>query len=114
MKKIVLLLFVSVVFVSCNSNSPKVAAEKFTESMAKGDMEGAKKYVTAGTASLIDMATQMSGDALPKYPDFKFEMIKDSIVGDSIAWVTYVSPQGNQEELNLVKRDGEWKVTMGK
>lgn len=114
MKKFLLLLFVSVAFVSCDTNSPKATAEKFTESMAKGDMEEAKKYMTTGTASLLDMAMKMSKDSIPKYPDFKFKMIKDSIVGDTIAWVTYTSPMGSQEELNLVKRDGQWKVTMGK
>ena len=113
MKKFLLLLFVSVLFVSCDTNSPKVTAKKFTESMAKGDMEEAKKYMTEGTASLLDMAMKMSNDSIPKYPDFKFDMIKDSIVGDT-AWVTYISPMGNKEELNLVKQDGQWKVTMGK
>lgn len=114
MKKFLSLLFISVVFISCNTNSPKATAEKFTESMAKGDIEEAKKYMTTGTASLLDTAMKMSGDSTPKYPDFKFEMIKDSIVGDTVAWVTYISPLGNQEELNLVKQNGEWKVTMGK
>lgn len=114
MKKLLLILFVSVVFVSCNSNSPRATAEKFSESMAKGDLEEAKKYMTTGTASLLDTALKMSGDSIPKYPDFKFEMIKDSIVGDTAAWVTYISPMGNKEELSLVKQEGEWKVTMGK
>lgn len=114
MRKLLLLLFVSVVFVSCDSNSPKATAQKFSESMAKGDMEEAKKYMTPGTVSLLEMVTKMSGDSIPTYPDFKFEMIKDSIVGDTAAWVTYISPMGNMEELNLVKQDGEWKVTMGK
>ncbi len=114
MKKSLLLLFVSVAFISCNSNSPEGVARKFTETLAKGDTEGAKKYLTPGTAALMDMATKMSGDSTPKNPDFKFKMIKDSIVGDTIAWVTYMSPKGNEEKLNLVKREGEWKVTMGK
>lgn len=114
MKKVLLFLFVSVLFVSCNTNSPQATAEKFTQSMANGDMESAKKYVTTGTASLLDMVTKMSGDSIPKYPDFKFKMIKDSIVGDTAAWITYTSPIGNQEELTLVKQDGQWKVSMGK
>ena len=114
MKKLLVLLLISVAFVSCDTNTPKATAEKFTESMAKGDMEEAKKYMTAGTASLLDMAMKMSSDSIPKYQDFKFKMIKDSIVGDTIAWVTYTSPLGSQEELNLVKQDGQWKVTMGK
>lgn len=112
-----LLLFVSVAFASCNCNSPKATAEKFTESMAKGNVEEAKKYMTPGTASLLDMMVKMTGsatDVIPTYPDFKFEMIKDSIVGDTAAWITYKGPQGNNEELTLVKQDGDWKVTMGK
>lgn len=114
MKKLLVLLLISVAFVSCDTNSPKETARKFTESMAKGDMVEAKMYMTPGTASLLDMAMKMSNDSIPRYPDFKFDMIKDSIVGDTAAWVTYISPMGNQEELSLVKQDGQWKVTMGK
>lgn len=114
MRKLLLLLFVAVTFASCNSNSPESTAKKFSESMAKGDMEEAKKYLTPGTASLFDMAVKMSGTTMPTYPDFKFKMIKDSIVGDTLAWVTYLSPENKEEQLALVKENNEWKVTMGK
>lgn len=114
MKKVLIALFVSALFVSCNNNSPEAAARQFSENMAKGNIEEAKKHMTPGTASLLDMALKMSNDSIPKFPDYKFKMIKDSIVGDTIAWVTYTSPIGNEDQLNLVKRDGEWKVSMGK
>ncbi len=113
MKKLFILLL-PFVFVAC-SKGPESAAKGFTEGMAKGDFTEAKKYTTPQTGALLDMVTGMGGaDKMPTTPDYKFEMVKDSIEGDSIAWVTYKTPKGDEDVLNLVKQDGEWKVSMGK
>ncbi|SHF99724.1 DUF4878 domain-containing protein [Dysgonomonas macrotermitis] len=115
MKKLLFILLLPFVFVACTGNGPEGAAKGFSESMAKGDMTEAKKYVTPQTGALLDMIGSMGGsEKMPTYPDYKFEMVKDSIEGDSIAWVTYKTPTGDEDVLNLVKQDGEWKVSMGK
>ena len=112
MKKGLFFLFALIAMTAC-SKGPQGAAKDFAENMAKGNIVEAKKYATASTGGLLDMMSGFSG-AIPKYPDYKFEMIKDSIVGDTLAWVTYTSPEGKQDVLNLKKENGEWKVYMGK
>lgn len=114
MKKILFALLLPLFFVAC-SKGPESAAKGYTENLAQGNIAEAKKYSTAQTASLLDMLISMGGsDKMPTYPDYKFEMVKDSVVGDSAAWVTYKTPTGENDVLNLVKTDGEWKVSMGK
>lgn len=114
MKKGLFILLALVVMTAC-SKGPESAAKNFSECMAKGDMVGAKKYATTKTAAMLDMMSGMTGGIdMPTYPDYKFKMIKDSIEGDSLAWVTFTDPQGKESVLNLKKEDGEWKVSMGK
>jgi putative hemolysin len=114
MKKLLFVLMASLALVSC-SKGPESAAKNFTEHMAKGDINEAKKYTTTQTGALLDMAISLGGSqSMPKYPDYTFKMLKDSIVGDTAAWVTYTTPEGNDDVLTLVKEDNEWKVSMGK
>jgi len=112
MKKIFFMLFVALSVVSCSSG-PEKAARNFIENMAKGDYEGAKKYSSPQTAALIDMAIGMGAQDRSLFPDYKFKMVKDSVV-DNDAWVTYITPNGDEDVMNLKKIDGEWKVTAGK
>ena len=113
MKKLLFILLASVALVSC-SKGPESTAKDFAENMAQGNIEEATKHVTSQTKSLLDMAMSFAGDeSIPKYPDYKFEMVKDSIDGDN-AWVTYITPEGNEDVLTLVKENDEWKVSIGK
>jgi len=112
MKKLLFILLVSLTFVACSSG-PEGAAKNFVEAIAKGDLDKAKKHATAQTGALLDMAKSMSKTEMPTYPDYKFEMVKDSVAGDK-AWVTYKEPTGGEGVIDLVKEDGEWKVTVGK
>lgn len=112
MKKTFFFILAAVALTAC-SKGPKDAAQNFTENIAKGNITEAKKYVTANTIPLLDMLNGFAG-GMPKYPDYKFKMEKDSIVGDSVAWVTYITPEGKQDVLNLKKENGEWKVYMFK
>lgn len=112
MKKILFISLVAVMFAACSA-APEDVAGKFAESIAKGDIDEAKKYTTLQTGALLDMAKGLKADKLPTFPDYKFEVLKDSIVKDT-AWVTYKTPLGDEGLINLIKEEGEWKVTVGK
>lgn len=112
MKKLLFVLFASVLLVSC-SKGPESAAKNFAENIAKGNIEEAKKYATPASQPILNLMAGFSSMS-PKYPDYKFKMTKDSIEGDSVAWVTYTTPEGKEDVLNLKKDNGEWKVSVGK
>lgn len=106
MKKIITLLTLSLLLFSCSSG-PEKAAKNFTENLAKGKVDEAKKYATESTGKMIDFASGFGG--LPINPNFKFEMIKDSIV-ENRAWVTFINQEGIKETIEVVKIDGDWLV----
>lgn len=113
MKKLLFILLAPFLFAACSSG-PESTARNFAEAIAKGDLDSAKKYATAQTGALLDMAKSMSkADDMPTYPDYKFEAVKDSVSGDK-AWVTYKEPTGGEGVIELVKENGDWKVTVGK
>lgn len=110
MKKVFAVLATAVVLFSCSSASgPEKVAKKFTENLAVGKVDEAKKYATEPAAKMLDLASAFG--RLPLEPDFKLEAIKDSVV-DNKAWVTYTNPKGKVETMELVKIDGEWLVHM--
>lgn len=108
MKKIIAVLALSTLLFSCSSG-PESAVRNFTENLAKGKIEEAKKYATEPAGMAIEFGGQHG--IIKIDPDFTFEMIKDSIVGNR-AWVTYVDQKGTEETLELIKIDGEWLVHM--
>lgn len=108
MKKIISILAISVLLFSC-SPGPSNAAKNFTENLAKGKVDEAKKYATESTGKMIDFANGFGG--LPIDPNFRFDMINDSIV-EKKAWVTFTNQEGNIETLEVVKIDGDWLVHM--
>ncbi len=110
MKKVFVMLAVVALLFSCSSASgPEKAAKNFTENLAEGKVDEAKKYATESAGKMLDLASAFGG--LPIEPNFKFEMIKDSVV-DNKAWITYKNPKGDEETLEVVKIDGEWLVHM--
>lgn len=108
MKKTIFLLTLATFFLSCSSG-PDIAAKNFTENLAKGKVDEAKKYATESTGKMIDFASGFG--SLPVNPNFKFEVIKDSIVKNK-AWVTFVDQEGVEETIEVVKIDGDWLVHM--
>lgn len=107
MKKI-LFICVTALLVSCSSG-PESAAKNFTENLANGKVENAKKYATKTTGTLLDMAESFGG--LPLNPNFKFQKIKDSIDGKK-AWITFINAEGEEDVMELVNIEGKWLVQM--
>ncbi len=108
MKKSLTILCLAAIFFSCSSG-PEEAVKNFTENLTKGKVEEAKKYATESTGAMLDMASSMG--IVPVDPDFKFEMLNDSIVGNK-AWITIANPNGRSEVMEVVKIDGDWLVNM--
>lgn len=111
MKKILLLAGLTFFMMSC-SESPSSVAENFAVSVGKGKIEEAKKYCTESTGMLLDMSASFGG--VQPDPDFSIKILRDSVV-DNRAWVFYTEKDRTKEHsLDLVKIDGEWKVTINR
>ncbi len=108
MRRVITILAVTILLFSCSSG-PEKAARNFTENLSKGKVDEAKKYATESTGKMIDFVSRFG--RLPVDPDFKFEMVKDSIV-ENRAWVTFTNQKGNKETIKVVKIDGKWLVHM--
>lgn|SRR5690554_544950 len=106
MKKIITVFAMLTLLLSCSSG-PESAVKNFTENLAKGKIDQAKKYATEPTGKILDLASSFGG--LPVNPDFKFEMVKDSII-DNRAWVTFTNQDEEEKTMELVKIDGVWLV----
>lgn len=112
MKKILFTLITFTLLMCSCSSGPKGAAQNFSENLAKGKIDEAKKYATESTGKLLDLAAGFGG--AKTNADFKFVFVKDSVV-ENKAWVTFKdgSKEDDQQTLELVKIDGDWKVDMG-
>ena len=108
MKRILTVLCLAILLFSCSSG-PGESVKHFTENLTQGKVEEAKNYATEATGSMLDMASSMG--IVPVDPDFKFEILNDSIVGNK-AWITIANPNGKSEIIHVVKIDGEWLVHM--
>jgi outer membrane lipoprotein-sorting protein len=90
--------------------SPSKVAMAFSEEMAKGNITEAKKYATEQTGQLLDMVASMG--AMDTEPDAKFKVTKETIDGSHAT--VKIEKDGDEEEMDLVKIDGKWKVDVKK
>ncbi len=110
MKKIILFASIAMFLFSCSSSGPENAVKNFTENVAKGKIEEAKKYATESTGKMLDLASGFG--TLDLKPNFKFKMLKDSIV-ENKAWVTFRDQNDRLKTMEVVKIDGKWLVHTG-
>lgn len=119
-----LMLMSMTMLVSCSGDGPEGVAKKFLELTNKGEFEKAKEYCDKDTAALIGMMESMAKNKAEemKDKDVKIVIISSEVneEGDK-AKVTYKSIEEEQTEdtatekqLDLVKIDGDWKVTIDK
>jgi hypothetical protein len=104
---------VLVLLAGCNSagKSPSNAARQFYDAAAKGDMKALAKYATPGTVQLLTPFAEKVKEGLKE--NGKITNVTEEIDGDT-AEVTITFENGDEEELDLVKVDGAWKVTVNK
>lgn len=112
-----LVVLLTMSFWSCSSNSPKVVAEKFLYSVAKADLDAAKKYCDSNTKELLDQAKYLSMvpdsvKAEGRKLKINVEDVKEQ--GDK-AVVTYTTSKLAEKQLiSLVKINGQWLVQLDK
>ena len=112
MKKTILFLAalqLSLLSCSFDSSGPENAVRNFTENISKGKLEDAKNFATEPTGKMLDFSGKFGVSTID--PNFKFELIKDSIV-ENLAWVTFENQNGKVETMQVVKIDNEWLVNI--
>ncbi len=100
---------------ACSENSPKSVAENFLKAMNKMDFDGAKKYGTDETGKMLDMLSgfsKMMPDSAKK--ESKAEIISEKIEGDKATVIYKDEGKSEEQVLNLIKIDNQWKVAMSK
>lgn len=94
--------------------SPENVAKNFIESMERRDLASAKQYTTEKSQELLDRLLELGGDQTIE-SDYIFESTRKETVGDTVKVYYRVAQDEEQEEVvNLVKENGEWKVVFEK
>ncbi|KGO79530.1 hypothetical protein Q763_13345 [Flavobacterium beibuense F44-8] len=122
LKLAALALVLSLSLSSCSGNGPEDTAKKFIEYTNQGKFSKAKELSTDKTAAMLGMAEGFAQGKMEemkeKNKDVKVE-ITSSEVNEDKATVKFKltggeNTSGSENQLNLVKVDGEWKVDMNK
>jgi hypothetical protein len=117
LNSLVILILVSVLFVSCfSAGNPEKTAEKFLTAINERNFEEAKSYGTPETVKLVEMLEQLTKvmDNPNAEPPVKYEILRHTEDGDSA--IVYFRESGSDidQELKLKKVDGEWMVHVTK
>jgi len=123
MKKIILSVATILAFgiIGCNSNSndPKGVLMNFMDALMKKDIEGAKKYATKDSESMlgmIQMGMSMAPDSTKDntYDKNSMEFGDAKIEGDKATVPVKEKKSGETTNYTLKKEDGVWKVAFDK
>jgi len=97
---------------SCSlGSSPKSAVQKFGKAIEKNDMNALAKVATPETVQLVAMfGSKIQGYAASMSAK-KVKTITEEISGNT-AVVTVIFADGEEENFDLVKTDGKWKVAI--
>jgi PBP1b-binding outer membrane lipoprotein LpoB len=110
-KNVIILGCIVVLLASCSglTNTPKATAQKFYKALEKNDTKALAEVATPETVQLIAMfGTKIQG-MMASYG--KIKSITEAIEGDT-AVATVVFENGEETNLDLIKVDGKWKVSM--
>ena len=116
MKRVIMLagVFCVLFVVGCGGGgSPSSAARKFFDALVKNDVKAMEAVATPETVQLIAMFGEKASGMAAAHG--KITKTTEKIDGDT-AVVTVTYEDGETEDVDLVKVDGKWKVTidMGK
>lgn len=114
MKRIVFLagIICVVFFIGCSGgNSPSRAVHKFYDAVQKGDVKALDEVATTETIQLVAMFGDKAKEAVAEMG--KITKTTEKIEGNT-AVVTVTREDGKTENINLVKTDGKWKVSIDK
>jgi hypothetical protein len=91
------------------ANSPKATVKKFGKAIEKNDMKALAKVATPKTVQLVStFGSKVQGYAA-SMAERKIKKVTEEIDGDT-AVVTVIFADGEEENFDLVKIDGKWKV----
>jgi len=90
-------------------NSPKAAVQKFWKAIQKNDMQALAKVATPETVQLVaTFGSKIQGYAA-NMSEKKIKTVIEKIDGDT-AVVTVIFDDGEEENFDLIKVNGKWKV----
>lgn len=121
-KLVAVLALLSISLFSCSGSGPEATAKQFVTLTSQGDLAEAKKLCTAETASLLAMAEGFMAKEKDKLKEqnknIAVEVISTEITDDK-AKVKYKitgakDATKEEQEIDLVKIDGDWKVNINK
>jgi hypothetical protein len=105
------LVFVALLASCSLINSPKAAVQKFGKAIEKNDMKALAKVATPETVQLVaTFGSKIQGYAASMSAK-KIKTVTEEIDGDT-ATVTVIFDDGEEQNFDLVKVDGKWKVNI--
>ena len=122
MKKLSTILVIVIVLLTLTAcgNKPEKTATAFLSAVQAKDFEKAKEYTTDEGKELLTMAATMTASMDEQEDEnITFNIIETVVEGDS-AVVKYEEIDGDnpdskkEQELQMVKVDGDWKVALSK
>jgi ketosteroid isomerase-like protein len=121
MKKLMSIGFVllfSFFMVSCggSSDNPQDVAKDFMKALADKDYDKAKDLGTENTVMMIGMIESMAGMATEGEEQEMGELVWGDTEIDGDSAICYYTEEGKegQQQVDLIKVDGDWKVDMKK
>ena len=103
------LVFVALLSGCSLGNSPKAAVQKFQKAIEKNDMKALAQVATPETVQLVATFGSKIQGAVASMSAKKVKKITEEIDGNT-AVVTYIFADGEEENFDLVKIGGKWKV----
>jgi hypothetical protein len=113
MKRWMMLMgIVCLVFITgCGNNSPSAAARKFYTAIGKNDSKAMAEVATPETVQIMAMFGEKAAGMAAE--NGKITNAAEEIDGDT-AVVTLTFANGETEDLDLIKVNGKWKVSVSK
>ncbi|MDR2965981.1 MAG: DUF4878 domain-containing protein [Treponema sp.] len=111
MRKVVFvsILVVMALLVSCSAGSPKSAVQKFFDAVEKNDEKAMAEVATPETVQIMTLFGAKTQGMVAETGGIK--SITETIDGDTaVAVVTFNN--GEESNIDLIKVDGKWKVSM--
>jgi len=90
-------------------NSPRAAVRKFGKAIEKNDMKALAKVATPETVQLVATLGPKIQGYMASMSEKKIKKVIEEIDSNT-AVVTVIFEDGEEENFNLIKVDGKWKV----
>jgi len=114
MKRVMMLagvVCVAFIFGCSGAESPSSVARKFYAAVEKNDSKAMGKVATPETVQMMAMFGEKAQGMMASYG--KIKSTEEEIDGDT-AVVTVTFENGETQDLDLIKVNGAWKVTINK